>query len=177
MPSRYQTLHLRSFRTQRCECCSIHAARSSSATAPSPGHRFPFATFVCVRLHSFGDSTKVRLLLVRRAQLSHQSDPLCLIRSGRHHFKDKSCRNRTWPIRSHPFIFISARPSGPTGSVMAGLVPMLRHRAPVLAFTAMCAGAAYAVYYAHHQQVTEKKVRPLSQICLWSTSIAYRPMP
>ncbi|CAI5730193.1 unnamed protein product [Hyaloperonospora brassicae] len=40
---------------------------------------------------------------------------------------------------------------------MAGLVPVLRHRAPVLAFSAMCAGAAYAVYYAHHQQITEKK--------------------
>uniref|UniRef100_A0AAV1VPB9 Uncharacterized protein n=1 Tax=Peronospora matthiolae TaxID=2874970 RepID=A0AAV1VPB9_9STRA len=40
---------------------------------------------------------------------------------------------------------------------MSRLVPMLKHKAPELAFAAMCAGAAYAVYYAHHQQITEKK--------------------
>ncbi|POM71231.1 Hypothetical protein PHPALM_12226 [Phytophthora palmivora] len=40
---------------------------------------------------------------------------------------------------------------------MSGLVRVLKDKAPVLVFSSMCAGAAYAVYYAHQQQITEKK--------------------
>ncbi|KAL3663112.1 hypothetical protein V7S43_012052 [Phytophthora oleae] len=42
---------------------------------------------------------------------------------------------------------------------MSGLVRVLKDKAPVLVFSSLCAGAAYAVYYAHHQQIAEKKVR------------------
>ncbi|KAG7398307.1 hypothetical protein PHYBOEH_011302 [Phytophthora boehmeriae] len=38
-----------------------------------------------------------------------------------------------------------------------GLVRVLKDKAPALVFTGLCAGTAYAVYYAHHQQITEKK--------------------
>ncbi|KAG1708836.1 hypothetical protein DVH05_022457 [Phytophthora capsici] len=41
---------------------------------------------------------------------------------------------------------------------MSGLVRVLKDKAPVLVFSSLCAGAAYAVYYAHHQQFAEKKV-------------------
>ncbi|KAG3116625.1 hypothetical protein PI125_g4489 [Phytophthora idaei] len=40
-----------------------------------------------------------------------------------------------------------------------GLVRVLKDKAPVLVFSGLCAGAAYAVYYAHHQQIAERKVR------------------
>ncbi|KAG3252504.1 hypothetical protein PI124_g2938 [Phytophthora idaei] len=39
-----------------------------------------------------------------------------------------------------------------------GLVRVLKDKAPVLVFSGLCAGAAYAVYYAHHQQIAERKV-------------------
>ncbi|KAG7385039.1 hypothetical protein PHYPSEUDO_001975 [Phytophthora pseudosyringae] len=42
---------------------------------------------------------------------------------------------------------------------MLGLVRVLKDKAPVLVFSGLCAGASYAVYYAHHQQIAEKKVR------------------
>ncbi|KAG6617272.1 uncharacterized protein IUM83_02386 [Phytophthora cinnamomi] len=39
-----------------------------------------------------------------------------------------------------------------------GLMRVLKDKAPVLVLSSLCAGAAYAVYYAHHQQIAEKKV-------------------
>lgn len=44
-----------------------------------------------------------------------------------------------------------------------GLVRVLKDKAPVLVLTSLCAGAAYAVYYAHHQQIAEKKVRVIAR--------------
>lgn len=41
---------------------------------------------------------------------------------------------------------------------MARLVRILRDKAPVVVFSSLCAGACYAVYYAHYQQIAEKKV-------------------
>ncbi|KAI9993494.1 hypothetical protein PInf_015601 [Phytophthora infestans] len=38
------------------------------------------------------------------------------------------------------------------------LIRVLKDKAPVLVLSGLCAGAAYAVYYAHHQQIAEKKV-------------------
>ncbi|KAL4141168.1 hypothetical protein PRNP1_014290 [Phytophthora ramorum] len=40
---------------------------------------------------------------------------------------------------------------------MSGLVRVLKDKAPLLVFSSLCAGTAYAVYYAHHQQITDKK--------------------
>lgn len=37
-------------------------------------------------------------------------------------------------------------------------VRVLKDKAPVLVFSGFCVGAAYAVYYAHHQQITEKQI-------------------
>ncbi|CAI5719851.1 unnamed protein product [Peronospora farinosa] len=41
---------------------------------------------------------------------------------------------------------------------MSGFVRILKDKMPVLVFSGLCAGTFYAVYYAHHQQITEKKI-------------------
>ncbi|KAL7692354.1 putative protein Pet117 [Plasmopara halstedii] len=41
---------------------------------------------------------------------------------------------------------------------MSRLKRVLQDKAPILVFSSLCAGASYAVYYAHHQQIAEKKV-------------------
>ncbi|CAH0475085.1 unnamed protein product [Peronospora belbahrii] len=37
------------------------------------------------------------------------------------------------------------------------MMRMLKDKTPVLVFSCLCAGTTYAVYYAHYQQITEKK--------------------
>jgi hypothetical protein len=55
---------------------------------------------------------------------------------------------------------------------MSTLVRVLKDKAPVLVFSGLCAGAAFAVYYAHHQQVAEKKVRRRNPVVRWCTCLA-----
>ncbi|KAE8895022.1 hypothetical protein PF005_g915 [Phytophthora fragariae] len=58
-----------------------------------------------------------------------------------------------------------------------GLVRVLKDKAPVLVFSSLCAGAAYAVYYAHHQQIAEKKVCVIPvHFVRWCTNANVNPL-